>query len=178
MSDETSADRVPKMLTLPEVAKALRCNVRSLYDSGWPKRLGAVKIGNKWLVPEVAVVEVLNGQRPARPQTLTLEGTTDSHREDTEQQVVADPPVVAGNVERLCAAAEQLISRGCCNKRGDGARLNTLHGWEEQEKALLACVTDREQLRRLRGLRLRVSRVIVSHYNEGHGRRTLPRPSS
>jgi hypothetical protein len=91
MSDETSADRVPKMLTLPEVAKALRCNVRSLYDSGWPKRLGAVKIGNKWLVPEVAVVEVLNGQRPARPQTLTLEGTTDSHREDTEQQVVADP---------------------------------------------------------------------------------------
>jgi len=74
MSEETPADRVPKMLTLPEVAKALRCNVRSLYDSGWPKRLGAVKIGNKWLVPEVAVVEVLNGQRPARPQTLTFRG--------------------------------------------------------------------------------------------------------
>ena len=63
MSDETSADRVPKMLTLPEVAKALRCSVRALYDSGWPKRLGAVKVGNKWLVPAEAVVEVLNGKR-------------------------------------------------------------------------------------------------------------------
>jgi excisionase family DNA binding protein len=63
MSGATPADRMPKMLTLPEVAKALRCSPRSLYDSGWMKRLGAVKVGNKWLVPAEAVVEVLNGKR-------------------------------------------------------------------------------------------------------------------
>ena len=33
----TPADRVPKMLTLPEVAEALRCSVRSLYSSGWAR---------------------------------------------------------------------------------------------------------------------------------------------
>jgi hypothetical protein len=63
MSDEMPTERVPKMLALPEVAKALRCSARSPYDSGWMKRLGAVKVGNKWLVPEAAVVEVLNGKR-------------------------------------------------------------------------------------------------------------------
>lgn len=61
MSEDT--DRVPKMLTLPEVAKALRCSVRALYDSGWPERLGAVKVGNKWLVRADAVAEVVNGKR-------------------------------------------------------------------------------------------------------------------
>jgi len=63
MSDETTADRVPKMLTLPEVANALRCSVRALYDSGWVKRLDAVKVGNKWLVPAEAVLGVLKGKR-------------------------------------------------------------------------------------------------------------------
>jgi hypothetical protein len=64
MSDETLNDRVPKMLTPPEVAKALRCSVRALRSREWPKRLGAVKVGNKWLVrAEAVVAEVLNGKR-------------------------------------------------------------------------------------------------------------------
>ncbi len=63
MSEETAADRVPKMLTLPEVAEPLRCSVRALYAPGWPERLGAVKVGNKWLVRADAVAEVLNGKR-------------------------------------------------------------------------------------------------------------------
>jgi helix-turn-helix protein len=54
---------MPKMLTLPEVAKALRRSVRSLYEPGWPKRLGADKVGNKWLVRADAVAEVLEGKR-------------------------------------------------------------------------------------------------------------------
>jgi hypothetical protein len=45
MSEATAADRVPKMLPLPEVAKALRCSVRSLYSSGRVERLGGVKVG-------------------------------------------------------------------------------------------------------------------------------------
>jgi len=51
------------MLTLPEVANALRCSVRVLHSREWPKRLGAVKVGNKWLVRAEAVAEVLNGKR-------------------------------------------------------------------------------------------------------------------
>jgi hypothetical protein len=52
-----------RMLTLPEVAALFRCSVRSLYSSGWPERLRAVKVGNKWLVPAVTVNEVLTGKR-------------------------------------------------------------------------------------------------------------------
>jgi hypothetical protein len=63
MSEETAAERMPKMLTLLEVAKALRCSVRALYESGGPERLDAVKIGNKWLVRADAVAEVLEGKR-------------------------------------------------------------------------------------------------------------------
>jgi hypothetical protein len=31
------------MLTLLEVAKALRCSVRSPYSFGWPKRIGVLE---------------------------------------------------------------------------------------------------------------------------------------
>lgn len=55
--------KLPEMLTLSEVAEKLRCSVRSLYDSGWPERLQAVKVGNKWLVPVEAVNAVLTGKR-------------------------------------------------------------------------------------------------------------------
>jgi hypothetical protein len=63
MSQEAVPDGVPKMLTLPEVAKALRCSVRALYSSGWGERLGDIKVGRQWLVPEEAVIEVLKGKR-------------------------------------------------------------------------------------------------------------------
>ena len=54
---------LPRMLTLTEVAEALRCSVRALYQSGWVVRLGAVKVGGRWLVPADAVNDVLTGKR-------------------------------------------------------------------------------------------------------------------
>ena len=56
--------RTGTMLTLPEVAQALRMSVHTLRQSqGWQVRLGAVKVAGKWLVPVDAVNEVLQGKR-------------------------------------------------------------------------------------------------------------------
>jgi hypothetical protein len=54
MVTEPSSGDVPSVLTLQEVAPLLRMSVLTLRTNpDWIKRLGAVKIAGKWLVPRV-----------------------------------------------------------------------------------------------------------------------------
>jgi hypothetical protein len=55
--------KVPPVMTLSEVASALRMTVRTLRGSVWLARLGAIKFAGKWLVPADHVSEVLGGNR-------------------------------------------------------------------------------------------------------------------
>lgn len=50
-----------RMLTLREAASALRMSHYTLREPVWLARLGAVKVGSRWLVPVDKVTEVLSG---------------------------------------------------------------------------------------------------------------------
>jgi hypothetical protein len=90
---------------------------------------------------------------------------------------VAPPLPTAADLEQVCTDGEQLLARGCCAKRApDPAGVKALADWLHHSHSLQHRLTDRDQLRRFRGLRRRVCRAIRGHYGERHDGAPRPLP--